>query len=465
MKLRPGAIPIWTRLLLVAAVVAVSGCGDDESTNPPPPTPEIMAAAGANGAIVPSGAVAVARDASQKFEFVPAMGHHVVDVVVDGASIGVVPDYTFTSVTANHVITVSFAVDPSVIVTWAGNALVGFNGDGHPLLESSLYWPVDMTITPTGDTYVLDWNNHRVRKVTDSGTLQTVIGNFVGDGPDDQSDLTEPGAIGTMVNLNHPTNLITLPDGKLLLTAWHNHKLRRYDPVTGRVLVICGAGAGFGGDGGDAKAALLNQPAASEIAPDGSIYILDQRNQRVRRIAPDNTISTVVGVGTPGFSGDGGPPLAAQLNLPRGPNPPPAGTITIDAQGRLYISDILNERIRRVDFGANLIETVAGNGVAGYGGDGGPATAASLFNPRDIEIGPDGRLYIADEYNNRIRVVDLTTGIIETLAGTGVAGFSGDGGLATAAMLHRPTGIEFDQDNFVYIVDSYNHRIRRVLLP
>ncbi len=354
---------------------------------------------------------------------------------------------------------------PGSISTWAGNDLVGFNRDGRPLTESSLYFPIDVTFTSMGEAYILDWNNHRVRHVTSSGVLETVIGDFIGDGPPDQSDLVEPGALGTIVNLNHPTNLLELPNGKLLLTAWHNHKLREYDPATQRVLVTCGRGAGFSGDGSAATGALLNQPSGSTLGLDGSVFTLDQRNQRVRKITPDGTISTVVGTGVPGFSGDGGAPLDAQLNLPRGPNPPPAGTVAVDAQGRLYISDTLNHRIRRVDFALNMIETVAGNGTAGFGGDGALATAASLNNPRDIEIGADGRLYIADELNNRIRAVDLALGTIETVAGTGVAGFSGDGALAVNAMLNRPTGIEFDREDHMYIADAYNHRIRRVYLP
>ena len=354
---------------------------------------------------------------------------------------------------------------PGSICTWAGTGDAGWDGDSQPLLESKFYWPVDLTITPSGEFYILDWNNHRVRHVTAESTLETVIGtDFVGDGPPDFSDLAPPGAPGTTVNLNHPTHLIPLPDGTLLLTAWHNHKLRVYDPSTGLVFVMSGAGAGFAGDGGPAVDALLNQSSQTVLGPDGSLYILDQRNQRVRRIAPDKIMSTVVGTGDAGFAGDGGSPESAQIQMPSGTNPPPAGALAFDSDGRLYISDALNHRIRRVDFQQDLIETIAGNGQAGFSGDGGQATEASFYNPRDIVFGPDNRLYVADELNHRVRAIDLTTGIITTVAGNGVAAFIGDGGPATAASLYRPAGLEFDAEGYLYVADTYNHRIRRVSL-
>lgn len=366
---------------------------------------------------------------------------------------------------------------PGLIYTWAGTGEPGWDGDGNSLLKSKFYWPVDLTITPAGKIYILDWNNHRIRYVTKEMTLQTLIGtDFVGDGPYDESDLTPPGAPGTMVNLNHPTHLLPTLDGTLILTAWHNHKLRSYDPITGLVVVICGAGAGFSGDGGPARDALLNQPSQTILAPEddllslnksqlhGGYLILDQRNQRVRQFTPNGIITTVVGTGEAGFAGDGGPPLEAKLQFPSGTNPPPAGALALDSQNRLYISDTGNNRIRRVDFQLNTIETIAGNGHAAFSGDGGAAIEASVNNPRDIAFGPDGLLYVADELNHRVRAIDLTTGIITTVAGNGIADFAGDNGPATQASLYRPAGLEFDNEGHLYIVDTYNHRIRRINL-
>ena len=352
---------------------------------------------------------------------------------------------------------------PGSICTWAGTGHPGWDGDAQPLLASRFYWPIDVTIVPTGEAYIIDWNNHRVRRVRADGNLETVIGtDFVGDGPYDESDQVLPGALGTTVHLNHPTHLLPLADGTLLLTAWHNHKLRTYDPASGLVQVICGAGPGYGGDGGPAREALLSQPSQTVLGPEGELYTLDQRNQRVRKIAPDGTIGTVVGTGVAGFAGDGGPPREAQIRLPDGSNPPPGGALAFGPQGRLYIADTLNHRIRRVDFELDRIETIAGTGAAGFGGDGGPAIEAALNNPRDLVVGSDGRLYIADELNHRIRAIDLSSGTIATVAGTGVAGFAGDGQAALQAALNRPAGLELDAQGYLYIADTYNHRIRRV---
>jgi DNA-binding beta-propeller fold protein YncE len=359
-----------------------------------------------------------------------------------------------------------FVCDESqgVACIWAGTFRAGFNGDDLPLTESQMYWPVDVSFTSDGEAYVLDWNNHRVRRVTADGTFETVIGtDSVGDGDAAFADLVPPGVPGTDIDLNHPTQLLEAPDGSLVLVAWHNHKLRRFDPDTGLAYVICGRGAGFEGDGTSLDdTTRLNQPSGGVFAPDGSLYLLDQRNQRVRRIDADGVIETVVGVGDPGFAGDGGPPLEAQLSLPTGSNPQPAGTLTIDAQGRLYIADTLNHRIRRVDFAADLIETVVGDGEARFAGDGGPATQASIQNPRDLAIGPDGRLYIADELNHRVRAVDLDTGIITTVMGTGQRGQGEDGRAPLQTDLAHPAGVAFDLDGRLYVTDTLNNVIRRV---
>jgi sugar lactone lactonase YvrE len=354
---------------------------------------------------------------------------------------------------------------PGAVCVWAGKTgELGFDGDGKHRRDSMLYWPKDLEFAADGTAYVLDWNNHAVRQVRRDGTFQTVVGNgFVGDGPVDQSDLTLPGAPGTEVALNHPTDIGFLPDGTILLMSWHNHKLRALDPASGLVWVMCGRGAGYRGDGGPAVNALFNQPDSLVVAPDGAIYIADQRNFRIRKISAGTApvVSTVVGSGTAGFSGDGGPPLAAQLRFEAGGNPEPSGAVTLDADGRLYIADSLNHRIRRVDFTADRIETVAGTGEAGAAGDGGPAVAAQLNNPRDIEIGPDGALYIADTENHRIRVVDLAAGTIQTYTGSGVAG-SAVGSSRQELELSRPFGIAFDPEGMLYVADTFNSRILRV---
>jgi hypothetical protein len=358
-------------------------------------------------------------------------------------------------------------VEPGTICTWAGTGEAAFDGDGNPRDATAFYWPIDLTFMEDGTTYVIDWNNHRVRRLRDDDTFETVVGSdFVGDGPDDLSDLAPPGAPGTSCLLNHPTQLLDVPGEQPILVSWHNHKLRRFDPETGLVVVIAGRGADFAGDGGPYTDALLNQPTAMTRADDGTLYLVDQRNQVVRRIGADGIIESVVGTPrTPGFAGDGGPPGEALLSLPTGSNPPPGGGVALGLDGILYVSDTLNHRVRRVDFAADQITTLAGTSTAGFSGDGGPAAQAQLNNPREISLGPDGRLYVADELNHRIRAVDLDTGTIETVAGNGQAAYAGDGGPAADASLNRPGGFAFDAAGDLFVADTMNNVVRQIGAP
>jgi sugar lactone lactonase YvrE len=350
-----------------------------------------------------------------------------------------------------------------VICTYAGSGIGGYNGDGMPLRQSHLYWPIDMAFGPTGTAVILDWNNHSVRRVTAEGTFETIMGGISpGDGPPDLSDLQEPGAPGPMVALNHPTDLFFEADGRLLVVAWHNHKLRRWDPATGRVFVTLGRGAGFQGDNGPTAMALLKQPSHAERDAQGNLYILDQGNLRLRRVDALGNITTVAGDGMRGFAGDGGPALMARFNLQIGENPEPEGGLAIAPDGRVFITDTGNHRIRVFDPRAGTMDTFAGTGMYGFGGDDGPARLATFNSPQDIEFGPDGRLYVADTNNHRIRAIDLTTGVISTVVGNGQRGFSGDYGPAREARLWRPYGVAFDARGNLYVSDSFNQRIRRV---
>lgn len=351
--------------------------------------------------------------------------------------------------------------------SWAGLGLAAFNGDDQRPQDTAFYWPLDLEFAPDGRPYILDWQSHRVRRIDNDGRVRTVIGSdFPGDGPPDGSDVRPPGAPGSTVELNHPTDLAFTSDGLLLLAAWHNHKIRRFDPATGLVDVVCGAGPGDRAHNVPLPMALLNQPKSLVVSTDGTIYVADSRNQRIRRIDAAGVITTVAGTGMVGFVGDDGPPLQAQFSMQEdNENPQPGGSLAVDGQGRLYLADTYNQRIRRIDLTANTVTTIAGNGTMGFGGDGGPATAASLNRPRDLEIGPDGRLYIADTDNDRVRVVDLTTGVISTIAGGAGRGNRGDDGPAAQAQLNRPFGLAFDQREQLYIADTFNNRIRRMVLP
>ena len=184
----------------------------------------------------------------------------------------------------------------------------------------------------------------------------------------------------------------------------------------------------------------------------GNLYIADTGNNRIRKVSATGIITTVAGNGSAGYSGDGGPATSAQLDGPEG--------VAVDGSGNLYIADTCNNRIRKVS-ATGIITTVAGNGSAGYSGDGGPATSAQLSLPAGVAVDGSGNLYIADSGNNRIRKVSAT-GIITTVAGNGSPGYSGDGGPATSAQLNQPAGVAVDASGNLYIADSSNNRIRKV---
>jgi sugar lactone lactonase YvrE len=246
------------------------------------------------------------------------------------------------------------------------------------------------------------------------------------------------------------------------MVAWHNHKLRRIDPDTGMVRILAGGGAGFAGDEGPCTKALFKQPKAIAVDESGNLYLSDQQNFRVRRIDGDDIITTVVGVGTQGVEGDDGPALMAQLDWEAGSNPEPSGGLAV-ADGKLYIADTLAHRIRVVDLEAGTISTLAGTGNAGFSGDDGPALEAELNGPRELELGPDGRLYVADTDNHAIRAIDLEAGTISTVVGTGEPGKDDeDGLLATETHLKRPFGLEFDAKGNLYVMDTINSRILKV---
>lgn len=360
------------------------------------------------------------------------------------------------------------------ICTYVGTGGEGYDGEGKDRLRTTLYWPFDISFLSSGRRVFLDWNNHKVREILPDETVQTIAGSdFVGDGPPDQSDLTPEGAPPLTVDLNHPTDVLEFPNHDIIVMAWHNHKIRVIDHETGRVRVLLGAGAAFAGDGGPAKDARVSQPPHGTWDDAGNFFFIDQRNQRIRVIyafdaGRENAIvDTIAGTGTAGFNGDGAA-LQTQLNLPAGGNPEPSGSLSFGPDGALYFSDTNNNRIRKVvfagapDFKDGQIVTVAGTGERDYGGDGGPAAAARIAYPQDLEFGPDGNLYFADTNNNRVRMIDLDTGVITTVVGTGEKGYAGDGGQAVDAELDRPFGVAFDDAGDLYVSDTFNSRIRKV---
>jgi hypothetical protein len=342
-----------------------------------------------------------------------------------------------------------------VICNYMGTGFAGLGGERESRLETPLYLPQDLTIGPDARAYVLDWNNHRVRVVEKDDTTITIIGTGeLGDAPDGPA---------LQAGLNHPTHVAFDPQGRLVLSAWHNSKVMWMELASEHLETIVGTGRrSFGGDGGPALAAILDLPVATAFAPDGSMFVADQANQRIRKVNPAGVISTVVGTGEAGFGGDGGPALQARLQGPAGQAASPSGKIATDADGNLYIADSGNQRVRKVT-PDGIITTVAGSGAEeGPLGEGVPAVQARLARPTDVAIGPDGSLYIADTDHSCVRRVD-PQGLIWTVAGIcGTSGRSGDLGPATSALLARPFGIEVDAKGTLYIADTYNHRIRIV---
>ena len=244
--------------------------------------------------------------------------------------------------------------------------------------------------------------------------------------------------------------------GNIYLAEARNHCVRRIDRDTGVITTIAGNGsAGYSGDGGPAVAATLNEPYSLTVHPQsGDIYIVDRMNAAVRRV--DGTtgfITTVAGTGEPGYGGDGGPGNRAQLREPN--------DCFLDSRGGLLIADIQDQRVRRLDLASGIISTFAGNGEKARHGDGLPAQEASILGARAICQDRSGNTYIAEREGNGVRQVDVQ-GIMSTLAGTGERGYSGDGGPALLATWGAPKAIRCDGQGNIIVVDTENHAIRRI---
>lgn len=382
------------------------------------------------------------------------------------------------------------------ICTVVGTELAGIDGDLGPAWASQLYLPMDAELGPDGRLFVVDWNNHRIRAIEVDATWDGVIDTCAGTG------LLGDGPVGPalMADFNHPTNLAFDSAGRMYIAAWHNSRIRRVNLETQTLEQIAGTGArAYSGDGGPAEMAALDLPAGIAFDPQGRLVLVDQANQVLRRIdLTTGTIERIAGVcvttapcmdgeapvACPGtdktacttmdptgcslpcsqaYGGDGGPAMEARFAMPFGQAADPSGRIAIADDGTIYFADSRNHRIRRIS-PDGMISTFAGTGSDdGEIGEGVPATEASLDNPVDVELGPDGSLFIADTLHDCVRRVD-TAGLIHTVAGRcGERGFSGDGGRATDALLDRPYGIEVTDDGVLLVADTHNHRVRVVL--
>ena len=408
-------------------------------------------------------------------------------------------------------------VDPEgIITTFAGTGEWGYDSDedGGPAAEALLNWPTGLALDADGNfLYIADEYNNRIRQVDiASGIINTVAGMKrprleVGEEEEEDAD-EDVGDDGpaTSALLNRPTGVAVDGEGNLYIADRLHHRVRKVD-TEGMITTIAGmADEGFGGDGGPATSAQLDQPSGVAVDGGGYIFIADRGNNRIRQIGPDGVITTILGtedgdeesdreaplaaprglaVGSDsniyvadtgnhqidvideagvvsrvaGIEGlrDGGPATQARLLEPTG--------VAIDADGTLYITDTGNRRVRMVDTNG-IITTFAGSGKKGHEGDGGPALEAAFDCPGGIAI-YEGDVFIADACNNRVRKVD-TSGIITAFAGTGVQGPAvfatplGDDGPATSARLIAPTALDFDSEGNLYITDPGNHRVRKV---
>lgn len=336
---------------------------------------------------------------------------------------------------------------PGIITTVAGSGEEGYSGDGGPAAQAGLALPTGVAMGPHGCLYLADMSNHRIRKVCD-GRIATAAGKGT---PGYSGD----GGPAAQASLNEPRGCAVGADGSLYIADSMNNRIAKVD-AAGVITTVAGDGAaGYAGDGGPAVEARLQHPYGVAVGADGSLYVADTKNHRIRKVDPAGIITTAAGRSGRGrYYGDGGPAAEARLNEPYG--------VAVGAGGSLYIADTLNHRIRKID-PDGIISTVAGDGVRRYGGDGGPAVKAGLNSPTAVAVavGADGSLYIADMNNRRLRKVD-PDGVITTVAGTGGAGHWGDGGPATEAAVGRPRAVAVGADGSLYFADAENHRIRQV---
>jgi trimeric autotransporter adhesin len=332
-------------------------------------------------------------------------------------------------------------VASNIMTTYAGNGAGTFAGDGGAAIAAGLS-PEQVTIGPNGSVLIADTWNHRIRRVNVTGNISTIAGapRFSGD-----------GGPASQAALNWPVGVTISGSAEIIVTDYLNNRVRKVAP-SGTITTIAGTTtAGAGGDGGPATSAQLNLPADVAVKADGTIFVADSANNKVRKISSGGTITTYTGTGSAGNSGDNGAATSARLNNPSG--------LDLDPAGNLYIADSKSHRIRKVNT-SGLITRFAGDS-RGSSGDGGNAVSAKLNNPVDVAVAPDGSVYIADYGNHKIRKVS-PSGIISTVAGTGTAGYSGDGGPGTSAQLSSPAGVAVDPVGNVYIADGGNNRIRRL---
>jgi streptogramin lyase len=332
------------------------------------------------------------------------------------------------------------------IETFAGNGTQGFSGDGGPATAAQIDNPFGVVRGPGGALYFCEYTGQKIRKVNPDGTIQTVAGTG-------KTGYTGDGGPALEATFNLPHELRFDRDGNAYITDMKNHAIRRIDAKTGTISTLAGNGtAGYSGDGGPASAAQLNQPHSIQFGKDGDLFICDIGNHVIRRVdLRTGQISTFAGTGKPGPTPDGSPIEGTPLKGPR--------SLDVDQDGNLWLATREGNQVFKLDIKRKRIEHIAGTGKSGFTGNGGPAKEATLSGPKGIAIDAAGNVWLADCESHSIRMVDARTGKLELIAGTGTKGNGPDGDPLQCQMA-RPHGVFVDADGSVYIGDSEAHRVR-----
>jgi len=329
-----------------------------------------------------------------------------------------------------------------ILTTLAGNGVPDFGGDGGPAAAAQLNMPTAVAVDLQSNLYIADSLNHRIRKLSPSGTITTSAGTGV---PGFAVDFGLPAG----AQLNSPEGVGVDAAGNVYIVDTLNSRVRELAPG-GNIFTFAGNGnASYFGDGGPAYRGSINHPQGLAIDSAGNVYIADTLDNAVRKVT-NGTITTLAGTGSAGSSGDSGQATSARLDHP--------SAVAVDNAGNVFVADTGGNRVRKID-PLGVITTVAGNGDTTFGGDGGPAAAASLSGPRGVAVDTAGNLYIADTGHNRIRKV-TPDGAITTIAGNGACCYAGDGGSAGTAQLNAPWGLWVDGRGSLYVADSGNNAIR-----
>ena len=357
-------------------------------------------------------------------------------------AVAVAPGYlTSDATTASYTIT---APPPAVITTVAGTD-TGTATPGAPATSENFGWLTGLAVDGNGNVYIPDENHSVVWMVSaTTGQANIVAGTM------NQAGEAGDNGPATTAQLYGPSHVALATNGDFYITESYSRKIRK---VSGGIITTYAGGANYGslGDGGPATSALLLNPQGIAVDGSGTLYIADSNEQRVRKVTTDGIINTAAGGGTSGL-GDGGPATSATLMSPV--------DVAVDGAGNLYIADQYAGRVRKVTAASGVISTYAGSGISGSSGDGLPATKAEI-DPVAVTVDSKGNVFFAN-YPYTVRVVDPASQVVETVAGSGYGGFSGDGGSATLATTLIPISVATDKAGSLYFADELNLRIRKV---